>query len=182
MLDLRLAAPFFRLTLDRPRAGPIEKVGAEQAEQRRVVRIVNQAAELLLHGRKEFRRVVRRRVNRIVAGLVAHVEREAENLPHARRRGGGRQEQQVAVAALETYFLLAPHAAPLELRAAVGRRRVAQAIRERQRMSAAADRFAMRVEHDRFQLAQSVALKQLRDPQAYSLYAKRPRHLPDESP
>ena len=97
-------------------------------------------------------------------------------------RRGRRQKQQIAVAALKTYLLLHAHAAPLELRAAVRRRCITQAIGERQRMPAAADRFAMRVEQDHFELAQSVAFQQLRDPQTQPLDSKGGRHLPDESP
>src|SRR3984885_15684939 len=49
-------------------------------------------------------------------------------------------------------------------------------------MPAAADRFAMRVEENHLELAQSVLFQQPRDPQTQPLDSKCGRHLSDESP
>src|SRR5271154_1284231 len=49
-------------------------------------------------------------------------------------------------------------------------------------MASAADRFAMRVEQDRFELAQPVALQQLSETQPEPLDSERRRHLSDEAP
>src|ERR1700689_2790036 len=49
-------------------------------------------------------------------------------------------------------------------------------------MAAAADRFAMRVEEDRIEFVEPMALEQLRETQPQPLDSKRRRHLSDEAP
>ena len=152
------------LALQRARAAGKQQVGAERIQQRRVVRIVHHLLVEAADGDEELLDVVlfdaieRDRPARPRAGCVQHV------FDDARDRGEGdlrRDEQRIAVAALEADLLLGADAGVLELAPAGRRGGIFQARAEAFRMAAAADGFAVGVEHHQLDVGEAAIAQQV---------------------
>ena len=178
MLQVDVPRPGVVLAPRRTRPGGVQEVGAIGPEQGAVRRIVHDGAVEALDRGEEFLGVVGLGIERIVA-LRRERQRVLENAAQRGQRAVGRDERQIAVAALKAHLLLVAHAEPGECGARGGRVHVRQAIRQALGVAAAAHRFAVGVEDDQFDVVQSPLGEHAADRDAQPLDRVGGRDLPE---
>ena len=160
VLELRLRPPGVGLAQQRARAGRVEQVDVEEAEQRRVAGVVDDGLVELGDGGEELVDVGLGRVER-VGLLAALAQRVLEDAGDGGERPDRVQEVDVAVAALEAALLPQGDAGRGEAAAALGGVVVAQPVGEARRVGAAADALAVGVEDDDLELGEAVRAQEV---------------------